>query len=140
MLRSQSQLVSFVTLELLTNGHKFQPHLISSRKKNRKLSLLQLPVKKFSQPLSIPPLWFRHVSEVGVVDGQSTVGLPGLSAPPAEKKKKLDDKKFKLVKSDKPTKSSSTSSNRPTSASTNQRFEELDQKWSDRFNRLEALL
>ena len=71
-----------------------------------------------------------RVSVIRAVDGQDT----GLSAQPAEKKKKVEDKK-KSVKS-KPTASAS----RPAAVSTNQRFNELDQKWSDRFNRLEALL
>ena len=75
------------------------------------------------------------MSVVGVVDGQ---GL-GLSAPPAEKKKKVE-KKSKLVKSDKPTQSTSASCSRLATVSTDQRFDKLDQKWSDRFNRLEALL
>ena len=77
---------------------------------------------------------------VGVLDSQGTVRWPGLSATPAEKKKKVEDKKSKSVKSDKPTKSSSTSSSQPTSASTDQRFKELDQKWSERLNQLEAFL
>ena len=64
------------------------------------------------------------------VDGQDT----GLSAQPAEKKKKVEDKK-KSFKS-KP----SASASRLAAVSTDQRFDELDQKWSDRFNRLEALL
>ena len=66
---------------------------------------------------------------IRAVDGQDT----GLSAQPAEKKKKVEEKK--LVKS-----KSSASSSRPAAVSTEQRFEELDQKWSDQFNRLEALL
>ena len=68
------------------------------------------------------------------VDGQET----GLSAQPAEKKKKVEEKKSRSGKSDKCTKSS-TSSSLPAAVSTEQRFEEMDQKWSDRFNRLEAL-
>ena len=64
------------------------------------------------------------------MDGKDT----GLSAQPAEKKKRVEDKK-KLVKS-KP----STSISQPAAVSTDQRFDELDQKRSDRFNRLEALL
>ena len=65
---------------------------------------------------------------------------PGLSAPP-EKKKKVEEQKAsasKSAKSDEPAKSSSD--NRPAKSSTDSRFEELDQKWSDRFNQLEALL
>ena len=93
------------------------------------------------------------LSEVGVVDGQSTSRSPGLSAPP-EKKRKSDSKKSstsKSVKSDKAVKTSTSrppaststdksASDRPSSSSTDSRFTELDQKWSDRFNRLEALL
>ena len=71
-----------------------------------------------------------RVSVIRAVDGQDT----GLSAQPAEKKKKVEDKK-KSVKS-KP----SASASRPAAVSTDQRFDELDQKWSDRFNRLGALL
>ena len=70
------------------------------------------------------------MSVIRAVDGQDT----GLSAQPAEKKKKVEDKK-KSVKS-KP----SASASRPAAVSTDQRFDELDQKWSDPFNRLEALL
>ena len=66
---------------------------------------------------------------IRAVDGQDT----GLSAQVAEKKKKVEEKK-KSVKS-----KSSSSTSRPAIVSTDQRFEELDQKWSDRFNRLEAL-
>ena len=69
-----------------------------------------------------------QVSVIRAVDGHDT----GLSAQPAEKKKKVEDKK-KSVKS-KP------SASRPAAVSTDQRFDKLDQKWSDRFNRLEALL
>ena len=71
-----------------------------------------------------------RVSVIRVVDGQDT----GLSAQPAEKKKKVEDKK-KSVKS-KP----SASTSRPAALSTDQRFDDLDQKWSKRFNRLEAVL
>ena len=69
-----------------------------------------------------------RVSVIRAVDGQDT----GLSAQPAKKKTKVEDKK-KSVKS-KP------SASRQAAVSTDQRFNELDQKWSDQFNRLEALL
>ena len=69
-----------------------------------------------------------RVSVIRAVDGQDT----GLSAQPAEKKKKVEEKK----KSVKPKPSTSTAA----AVSTDQKFQELDQKWSDRFNRLEALL
>ena len=69
-----------------------------------------------------------RVSVIRAVDGQDA----GLSAQPAEKKKKVEEKK----KSVKPKPSTSTAA----AVSTAQKFQELDQKWSDRFNRLEALL
>ena len=58
---------------------------------------------------------------VGVVDGQDTVGSPGLSAP--AEKKNLEEKKSsaKSGMSDKPT---------------DYCIDNLDQKWSDWFNRL----
>ena len=81
------------------------------------------------------------MSVVGVVDGQSTSRSPGLSEQPVEKKKKKDDKKATSSKSVKPEKSGKSTSHRPSSSdSTDQRLEVMEQKWSDRFNRLEALL
>ena len=81
------------------------------------------------------------VSEVGVVDGQSTSRSPGLSEQPVEKKKKKDDKKATSSKSVEPQKSGKSTSHRPSSSdSTDQKLEVMEQKWSDRFNRLEALL
>ena len=84
------------------------------------------------------------VTVVGVVDGQSTSGSPALSAPPPEKKKKTESKKSssKSVKADKAVKPTTdkSASDRPSSSSTDSRITDLDQKWSDRFNRLEALL
>ena len=88
------------------------------------------------------------MSVVGVVDGQTTSGL----SRPAEKKKKTESKKSSssTSKSTKPEKSVK-SSNRPastsitdqgksTTSSTDAKISDLDRKWSDRFNRLEALL
>ena len=49
---------------------------------------------------------------MGVVDGQSTIRLPGLSGQPAEKKK-TEDKKATSSKPVKPVKSSKSSSHRP---------------------------
>ena len=79
------------------------------------------------------------VMVMGVVDGQSASGPSDLSEKPAEKKKKKEDKKVsssKPVKPDKPVKSS----HRPSAESTDQKLEVMEQKWSNRFNRLEALL
>ena len=79
------------------------------------------------------------VTVMGVVDGQSTSGLPGLSEKPAEKKKKREDKTNSSSKPVKPDKSVKTS-HRPSADSTDQKLDAMEQKWSDRFNRLEALL
>ena len=64
------------------------------------------------------------MSVVGVVHGQATIRSPGLRAP-AEKKKKVEEKKpsSKSGKSDKPTKSSSSQS---TTASTDSRIDDLE--------------
>ena len=77
---------------------------------------------------------------MGVVDGQSTSGLPGLSEKPAEKnKKKKEDKKDSSSRPVKPDKSVKAS-HRPSVDSTDQKLDAMEQKWSDRFNRLETLL
>ena len=76
---------------------------------------------------------------VGVVDGQGTVQSPGLSSS-VEKRMKVEDKAStsKSVKcTEKPAKSSE---HQPTKSSTDARFDELNQKWSGWFNRLEVLL
>ena len=77
-----------------------------------------------------------------------TFGLSG----PAEKKKKTESKKSSssTSKSTKPEKSVKSSSHRPSSSTTDQsmsttssadaKISDLDRKWSDRFNRLEAML
>ena len=83
------------------------------------------------------------VSVVSVVDGKSTSGLPGLSDQPAEKRQKKEGKKVSSSKPVKPDKSVKLvkSSHRPSSSdSTDQKLEVMEQNWSDRFNRLEALL
>ena len=83
----------------------------------------------FSVTLSPTLVDPAHVSVLRTVDRQYV----GLSAQLAEKKKKVEEKKS--VKS-----KSSTSSSRQAPVSTDQRFKELDQKWWDQFNWLEALL
>ena len=90
------------------------------------------PSKDPSSSVTLSPTLVdpAHVSVIRAVDGQDT----GLSAQPAEKKKKVEEKK-KSAKS-----KSASSTSRPAAVSTDQRFEELDQKWSDWFKWLEALL
>ena len=77
------------------------------------------------------------VTVVGAVDDQGIVKSPGSSSD--KKKKPSTDKPkaqtSKVSKADKPSKSL-----KPSKSSQDSRFDQLDQKWSERFNRLEALL
>ena len=77
------------------------------------------------------------VMVVGAVDDQGIVKSPGSSSD-KKKKQNVDKPKTqtsKDSKADKPSKSL-----KPTKSSQDSRFDQLDQKWSERFNRLEALL
>ena len=112
-------------------------------KKERRESKSSTPAKKSSTDSTLSPTLVDPslVTVMGVVDGQSTSRSPGLSDQLVEKKKKKEDKKATSSKSVKPDKSVKSSSHRPSSSdSTNQKLEVMEQKWSDRFNRLEALL
>ena len=77
---------------------------------------------------------------MGVVDGQSPAGPSDLSDKPVEKRKKEEKKKEKKATTSKKPDKSVKSSHRPSTESTDQKFELMEQKWSDRFSRLEALL
>ena len=80
---------------------------------------------------------------VGAVDGQGMVQSPGSSSgtkkkkPNPTNKSKSHSSKHSKSGSEKPVKSPTP---KPHRSSADARIEELDQKWSDRFNRLEALL
>ena len=80
------------------------------------------------------------VTVMGVVDGQSPAGPSDLSDKPVEKRKKEEKKKEKKATTSKKPDKSVKSSHRPSTESTNQKLELMEQKWSDWFNRLEALL
>ena len=79
------------------------------------------------------------VTVVGAVDDQGILQSPGSSSG---KKKAIPSEKPKVTSKDvkagaeKPTKSSV----KPHRSSVDSRIDDLDQKWSDRFNRFEALL
>ena len=85
------------------------------------------------------------VTVVGAVDDQGILQSPGSSSSTENKKKKPNPtekskghtSKHSKTGSEKPAKSPSIKSYR---SSADARIDELDQKWSDRFNRLEALL
>ena len=115
-------------------------------KKEKKEAKSSTPVKD-SDTLSPTLVDPALVSVVGVVDGQSTPGASGLSGS-VEKKKKTETK-HSSSKSSKAEKSVKATSNQPpttssesrsTTSSTDTNIADLDKKWADRFNRLEALL
>ena len=127
MLKNQTLIASIVLTpeqlaQLSTTSYKFKKE---KRDKSdttpSKNSASTSSTKVTLSPTLVDP---AQVSVIRTVDGQDT----GLSALLAGKKKKVEKK---LVKS-----KSSASTSRLAAVSTNQRFEELDQKWSDRFNQL----
>ena len=71
------------------------------------------------------------MSVIGAVDNQGTVKSSSSTPPPDKKLKKESKKDIKKVKSP----STTASSIQPT---TDERFTELDNKWLERFSRLEA--
>ena len=79
------------------------------------------------------------VTVVGAVDGQGMVQSPGSSSGTKKKTSNPSDKKVSSSKQSKEKPVKSPTSN-PHRSSTDARIEELDQKLSDGFNRLEALL
>ena len=133
----------------LTAEQKAQLSTPSYKLKKKKKEAKSSTPAKASDTLSPTLVDPALVSVVGVVDGQTTSGMSG----PAEKKKKTESKKSSssTSKSTKPEKSVKSSCNRPSSSSTTDqsrsttssadaKISDLDRKWSDRFNRLEALL
>ena len=70
------------------------------------------------------------VSVIGVVDGQGSLKSPA-PVPPPDKKPKKDNKTSKKEKSP---------STKMSKHSTDEKFAEMDSKWSEHFSRLEALI
>ena len=70
------------------------------------------------------------MSVIGVVDGQGSVKSPA-PVPPPDKKPKKDYRNSKKEKSP---------STKVSKHSTDEKFAEMDSKWSERFSRLEALI
>ena len=145
--------------DALTADQKAQLTTPSYKLKKEKREAKTSTPAKDSDTLSPTLVDPALVSVVGVVDGQGTSGASGLSGPEEKKKKsekisekKSDKKSSTSSKPVKPDKSVKSSSSRPTSSSsttdqgksiapsTDSRFSDLDKKWSDWFNRLEALL
>ena len=92
---------------------------------------LEAPPPEDSEELVDP----SKVSVIGAVDKQGSVKSP-VSAPPPDKKPKKDTKKVT-----KKEKSPSTKASKPPSqTSADSRIAELDNKWLERFSRLEVLI
>ena len=120
---------------ILTEDQRLQLSTPSYRiKKEKRESKKQgdTPQKSSDSSSLIDP---STVTVVGAVDDQGTLQSPGSSSG-ADKKKK--DKKPAPEKP-KSGKSKSTDP-KPSKSSSDDRIDELDKKWADRFNRLEALL
>ena len=123
---------------ILSEDQRLQLSTPSYRLKKEKRDLKKsadTPNKDSSSSSLIDP---SSVTVVGVVDDQGIVKSPGSSSD--KKKNNQPDKphssKDSKTSADKPSKSL-TKTHR---SSPDTRIEELDQKWSERFNRLEALL
>ena len=122
----------------LTEEQRVQLSTPSYRLKKEKRELKKAsdtPTKDSNSSTLIDP---SCVTVVGAVDGQGMVQSPGSSSSAKKKKSSSSDKKPPTKHS----KSSEKPAKSPTTlrSSADARIDELDQKWSDRFNRLEALL
>ena len=80
------------------------------------------------------------VSLIGAVDGQGTLQSPSYSGPAEKNAKKVEKDKGSTSKSKPSTDKPVKTADKLARSSTDSKIAELDQKWSDRFNRLEALL
>ena len=130
---------------ILTEEKRLQLSTPSYRLKKEKRELKKTtdtPRKDSDSSSLIDP---SSVTVVGAVDDQGILQSPGSSSSTEKKKKKPNPtekikghtSKHSKTDSEKPAKSPSVKSHR---SSADARIEDLDQKWSDRFNRLEALL
>ena len=127
--------------DALTPDQRTQIATPSYKLKKEKKDAKSNPVKDSDNLTLVDP---ALVSVLGVVDKQSTPGASA-SSEPVEKKKKTDPKHSKSTKSEKSVKQSSnrpattSSESRPSSSSTDTKLIDMDKKWAERFNRLEAL-
>ena len=96
------------------------------KKEKREAKLTEPPPSQDSDQLVDP----SSVSVIGVIDKQGSVKSPAV-APPPDKKPKKDNKISKKGKSP---------STKVSKHSTDEKFAEMDSKWSERFSRLEALI
>ena len=109
---------------------------LKKEKRELKKSTDNTPQKDSDSSSLIHP---SSMTVVGAVDGQGMVQSPGSSSGTKKKKSNPSDKKVSSTKHSKEKPVKSPTSN-PHRSSADARIEELDQKWLDHFNRLEALL
>ena len=126
--------------QLSTPSYKIKKEKLEAKKLESELSSTPSKDNVHSpNPSLVDP---ASVSVIGALHGQGTLQSPGFGEPAGKKQKKMDKVKATTSKAklhtEKPAKSATD--NRPARDSTDTRLAELDQKWSDRFNRLEALL
>ena len=101
------------------------------KKEKREAKKLEAPPPQDNEELVDP----SNVSVIGAVDNPGSVKSP-VSAPPPDKKPKKDTKKVT-----KKEKSPSSKASKPQSqVSADSKIAELDNKWSERFNHLEAVI
>ena len=120
---------------LLTEEQRLQLSTPSYRlkKEKRDLKKSDTPKQDSSSSSLIDPY---SVTVVGAVDAQGTLQSPGSSSGKAQKTDSSSKPKDLKPKAEKPSKSTSKSHK----SSVDSKIDDLDQKWADRFNRLEALL
>ena len=120
-------IVRFATPSLKNNAFSLPPPHIVLKKEKREAKKLEATLAKDSEELVDP----SNVSVIGPVEKQAT----SPTEPPPDKKTKKDTKKIT-----KREKSPSASTSKASQGSTDDKIAILDSKWSERFNRLEALL
>ena len=120
---------------LLTEEQRLQLSTPSYRlkKEKRNLKKSDTPKQDSSSSSLIDPY---SVTVVGAVDAQGILQSPGSSSGKAQKTDSSSKPKDLKPKAEKPSKSTSKSHK----SSVDSKIDDLDQKWADRFNRLEALL
>ena len=120
---------------LLTEEQHLQLSTPSYRlkKEKRDLKKSDTPKQDSSSSSLIDPY---SVTVVGAVDAQGILQSPGSSSGKAQKTDSSSKPKDLKPKAEKPSKSTSKSHK----SSVDSKIDDLDQKWADRFNRLEALL
>ena len=125
--------VTHVTHLLKNNVFSCLRLLIGSKKRSMTPKRFPTLQNRTRVPLIDPSV----VTVVGAVDDQGIVKSPGSSSD-KKKKQNTDKPKAQMSKDSKADKPSKLL--KPTKSSQDSRFDQLDQKWSERFNRLEALL